>query len=121
MPRFVVLTHDHPFLHWDLMLEEGGILRTWRLDQPPDAEGPIAAEALGDHRRAYLDYEGPVSGGRGSVTRWDAGSYEVIESHADRMLARFVGAKLAGEASLERTQNGAVWIFRRGPVASEGS
>ena len=23
MPRFAVLTHDHPFLHWDFLLEDG--------------------------------------------------------------------------------------------------
>ena len=31
----------------------------------------MIAEALGDHRLDYLDYEGPVSGDRGLVSRWD--------------------------------------------------
>ena len=35
------------------------------------------AEVLPDHRLAYLDYEGPISGDRGSVTRWDRGTYDV--------------------------------------------
>jgi hypothetical protein len=100
MPRFVVLTHDHPFLHWDLMLEQGGALRTWRLKKPPDAQGRIAAEALPDHRLAYLDYEGPVSGGRGTVERWDAGTYEVLESTANRLVVRFAGKRLVGVAPL---------------------
>jgi DNA polymerase Ligase (LigD) len=77
MPRFVILEHDHPELHWDFMLEAGGALRTWRLARPPEMAGAIIdAVALADHRLAYLDYEGPVSGGRGSVKRWDAGHYE---------------------------------------------
>ena len=63
MPRFAVLEHDHPFLHWDFLLETGDALRTWRLHAPPDAEGTIAAEELPDHRLEYLDYEGRVSGG----------------------------------------------------------
>lgn len=29
-----------------------------------------------EHRRLYLDYEGPISGDRGSVRRVDAGTYE---------------------------------------------
>jgi hypothetical protein len=121
MPRFVVLTHDHPFLHWDLMLEQGEILRTWRLAQPPDAEGPIDAEALPDHRLAYLDYEGPVSGGRGTVERWDVGTYELVQFAADRLQVRFAGRRLSGDASIAREQSGVAWVLRRAGASSEGS
>ena len=69
MPRYVILDHDHPSRHWDFMLESGGVLRTWRLLAEPTAGGPIAAEPLGDHRIAYLDYEGPLSGDRGGSSR----------------------------------------------------
>src|SRR5262245_3351063 len=75
MPRYVVLEHDHPELHWDFMLEAGEVLRTWRLAAPPGAEGAIPATAVFDHRPFYLDYEGPVRGGRGFVRRWDAGTF----------------------------------------------
>ncbi len=121
MPRFVVLTHDHPFLHWDLMLEQGDSLRTWRLSQPLDSAGPIAAEALPHHRPAYLDYEGPVSGGRGTVERWDTGSYELIESSADRVRVQFAGSKLSGTVSISRAETGAAWVFRQERASSEGS
>ncbi|HEV8000157.1 MAG TPA: DNA polymerase ligase N-terminal domain-containing protein [Planctomycetaceae bacterium] len=113
MPRFVVLTHDHPVLHWDFMLEHDGALRTWRLMQPPDGDGPIDAEALPDHRLAYLDSEGPVSGGRGTVVRWDAGTYEIVESAVDRLVVRLAGRKLCGAASLEQTESGPAWLFQR--------
>jgi hypothetical protein len=121
MPRFVVLTHDHPFLHWDLMLEEGDTLRTWRLPKPPDEQGALDVEALGGHRLAYLDYEGPVSGGRGTVERWDAGTYELIESAEDRLLVRLVGTKVQGTASLERQSSSSAWIFCRRSAAGGGS
>ncbi len=119
-PRFVVLTHDHPFVHWDLMLEQEDSLRTWRLMQPPDVHGPIDAEALPDHRLAYLDYEGPVSGGRGAVERWDAGTYEIVESIADSLVVRLSGRKLVGLATLERA-NQRPWKFRRLPEPRGGS
>ena len=64
MPRFVILEHDHPVLHWDLMLEAGDVLQTWRLANPPTPGCAIDATALPDHRLTYLDYEGPVSGNR---------------------------------------------------------
>ena len=77
MPRrLVILEHDHPFLHWDLLLEEECSARTWRLLRKPCLGEPIAAEPLPDHRLMYLDYEGVVSGDRGSVKRFLAGTYQ---------------------------------------------
>ena len=73
MPLFVVLQHDYPTLHWDFMLEAGKSLRTWRLMSPPTQDSEVGAEPLANHRLRYLDYEGPVSGDRGHVARWDAG------------------------------------------------
>lgn len=79
MPRFVILEHDHPELHWDFMLEAGDVLKTWRLARMPAQAGEsIPALRLGDHRLAYLDYEGPVSGNRGEVQRRAAGTYELL-------------------------------------------
>jgi hypothetical protein len=101
-PRFVVLEHDHPFVHWDLMLEVGESLRTWRLAAPPAAGAEVEATPLGDHRRLYLDYEGPVSGDRGRVIRWDQGSF-VWESEGEGLVAvRLDGARLKGLLRLQR-------------------
>ena len=110
MRRFVVLEHDHPRLHWDLMLEAGETLRSWRLAEPPAVDRVIAAERIGDHRRAYLDYEGPVSGGRGSVKRFDAGTFEWIEDTETRVLIRLDGVKLRGTMRLE--EGTAVYVTR---------
>src|SRR6476619_1195636 len=76
MPRFVILEHDWPTRHWDFLLEAGPELKAWRLLAEPRYETDIPAEPNADHRLLYLDYEGPVSGGRGTVTRWDAGTFE---------------------------------------------
>lgn len=100
MPRFVILTHDHPTLHWDFMLEMGATLRTWRLPSPPTPGCELAAEPLPDHRLMYLDYEGPVSGNRGSVQRWDAGEFKVIEDSTDRLVVHLSGRILVGEVEL---------------------
>src|SRR5688572_3231695 len=112
MPRFVILEHDHPTLHWDLMLESGPVLRTWRLAGPPESAGEVvAAEASFDHRLAYLDYEGPVSGGRGTVLRWDHGTYQLEGEAAGRIVLRFEGGRITGRAVLEECHPG--WVFRR--------
>lgn len=73
--RFAILRHDHPFLHWDFLLETGPVARTWRLLRTPVCGEPLAAETLPDHRLMYLDYEGPVSEGRGRVERFADGRY----------------------------------------------
>jgi hypothetical protein len=113
MPRFVILEHDHPRLHWDLMLEHGDVLRTWRLAESPRADGAdVPAEPSFDHRPLYLDYEGPVSGDRGTVRRWDHGTYTVVEDNGDSLTIQFVGERLRGLLVLRRTGEGA-WVFGR--------
>ena len=44
MPRFVILEHDHPVLHWDLLVERNGVLCGWRLRSPPRRGETFAAE-----------------------------------------------------------------------------
>jgi hypothetical protein len=104
-PRFVVLEHDHPFLHWDLMLEAGDSLRTWRLAAPPGPGVVTEATPLGDHRRLYLDYEGPVSGDRGRVSRWDRGTF-TWEREGEEPVVRLDGGRLRGVLRLERQPDG---------------
>jgi hypothetical protein len=104
MPRYVVLRHESTTgLHFDFMLEMGDVLKTWSLPEPPAAGLEIDAEVLGDHRPAYLDYEGPVSGGRGSVARWDRGTYEVECQSESELTVRLSGEKLIGLVSLRRS------------------
>jgi hypothetical protein len=100
MPRYVVLEHDFPTRHWDFMLESGDVLKTWRLAAPPCPGTAVPAEPSFDHRPAYLDYEGPVSGGRGTVTRWDAGTFCWDEA-AQGVAVRLEGTRLRGLAQIE--------------------
>jgi hypothetical protein len=109
MPRFVVLRHDCPtgFVrppHWDFMLEIGGTLRTWALAAEPCASQAAPAQRLADHRLAYLDYEGPISGDRGSVSRWDRGSYQLVRETADELIVTVIGQRLQGQVELSRIQ-----------------
>jgi hypothetical protein len=110
MPRFAILRHETPPgsprpLHWDLLLEDAGTLLTWALTEPPATGRPIAAEALANHRTAYLDYEGPVSGNRGTVTRWDTGTFQ-WRRRSDREIAvNLSGHVLCGEAVLTRADD----------------
>ncbi len=102
MPRFVILEHNYPFMHWDLMLEAGDVLRTWRLATPPQPGMVASATATFDHRRLYLDYEGPISGNRGQVVRWDHGTFSWQKCEADHLAVELNGGRLRGLAVLNR-------------------
>ena len=122
MPRFVLLFHECPGdrprpTHCDLMLEEGDVLKTWSLAMLPQgwnavgeskrfpviaASNTVGAEQLADHRPAYLDYEGPVSGDRGSVRRLDAGTLVCRQEPLSYSLA---GRLIRGEIKLQQSSD----------------
>ncbi len=115
--RFAVLLHRTPPGyprpdHWDLLLEQPGGLWTWALPAPPE-RGPAQAQRLPDHRLVYLEYEGPVSGGRGTVTRWDQGEYELLRADPQRLELCFWGEKLRGGYVLAATGSGDYWRWTR--------
>jgi hypothetical protein len=83
MPRFVILEHDWPTPHFDLMLESGATLRTWRLQRLPTCDQVNEALRIADHRLAYLRYEGPLSQGRGRVRQVQAGEYQDFHDTLD--------------------------------------
>lgn len=118
MPRFRILTHDHPWLHWDLLLETDAALQTWRLLQEPSTPGEIGAQALPDHRKVYLEYTGPVSGGRGTVSEWDRGTFEVASQADSNYAIELRGHLLQGLFELFRGDaaddgDTTQWTFRR--------
>jgi hypothetical protein len=102
MDRFVVLEHDWGGVHWDFMLERGDVLRTWAVDAPIVPGVELPARALADHRRLYLDYEGPISGDRGTVRRVEEGRYEALHWAPDRVVVRLSGVQLVGDVELRR-------------------
>ena len=113
MPRFAILVHDHPFLHWDFLLENGAVCRAWRLLADPDSiMNVIPAEELPDHRLMYLDYEGPVSGQRGCVTRWDGGEFQWQINGQDNCEVELSGQQWNGFVRLCRSE-GTRWSCNR--------
>jgi hypothetical protein len=83
MLRYVVLRHEGiPAPHFDLMFETtpGSELASWRATEWPLKSGTQISH-IAAHRRAYLEYEGPIAGDRGFVTRVFSGAHHVIEDH----------------------------------------
>jgi hypothetical protein len=108
MSRFVLLEHDHPTPHLDLLFEVGEVLWAWRLGEMPGQGEPLDATRNFDHRLIYLDYEGPISGGRGRVRRVDRGDYVWRTQTTDRLVAEVFGQRLHGRIDLTHAE-GDVW------------
>jgi hypothetical protein len=86
--RYVVLHHtgiENP--HFDLMLElsPNSDLSTWRVPHWPPTPGDKFTP-LPNHRREYLEYEGPVSNNRGKVKRIAAGTAQLIRQEQNQIL-----------------------------------
>ena len=113
LPRFVILYHSlEAGEHWDLMLEQGAALATWRLDRRPKtpADLPLPARRLADHRPDYLTYEGEISRGRGRVRRVDEGQHRMIRRSNVEWVFELAGRCLSGRFRL-RHLDGERWTF----------
>ena len=117
--RFVILHHQlDDGEHWDLMLEHADILLTWQLSREPVSRAclPISARRIDDHRKAYLDYEGPISGSRGVVRRVDAGAVKIESLSPGRCRFVLSGGRLKGR--LELASGPGQWILTTLPLES---
>lgn len=93
--------------HYDLMLEKPDALATFQLPAPlaeVTADQPRLVRRLDDHRRAYLTYEGPVSGGRGSVRIAAQGRYEASVATDELWVFELRGAGGGGVFELRRLE-----------------
>ncbi len=119
--QFAILEHQWNGVHWDFLIEDGSMLRAWAIDSPVMPEIDLAARELRAHRRVYLDYEGEVSGGRGTVLRWDRGECGVIEWGEDRVRLVVRGGQVVGTVELRRVEVDDVdrrrWVFRFGKLS----
>lgn len=86
------------------MLEHEGALLTWQLLREPfcPIDPPIAARHIGNHRLAYLDYEGPISRNRGEVRRVDKGTLAFESREDDRIIFTLDSVRMRGRFVLER-------------------
>jgi hypothetical protein len=124
MPRFVLLNHECPpgYIkpsHYDFMLEFDGVLWTWELRQFPEAwrgkaappNEVLSATRLADHRLTYLDYEGPLSGNRGSVRQLATGTFTLLAADAERIAVRLDSKMYRGEIQLTATSQHGHWLL----------
>lgn len=116
--RFVIHIHrDYGPLHYDFMIAAGTPMPTWQFLESPLVAmtgRQLDARRIQDHRTHYLDYEGPVSKGRGSVRKLEEGTCRVLEWTENALRIRFSGKRLDGLFRMDR-QSGDRWVFSFAP------
>jgi len=111
--RFVVQEHTTAEGgHWDLMLEQGDVLTTFRLEEAPGAvsDHAVAAEKIFDHPLRFLTYEGPVQQGAGQVHIVDRGACRLLTCSETAIVMELAGDVLQGGFELTRTEESR-WRF----------
>lgn len=106
--RYVMHMHAASHHHFDLRLEQDGVLRSWALPKGPSlasGEKRLAVE-VEDHPLEYGQFEGVIPEGEyggGTVMLWDRGQWEPRgKSGADRVDFELHGEKLKGHWTLVR-------------------
>jgi hypothetical protein len=110
--RFVIHKHTKENdIHWDLMVEQGDILKTWRLENPPEklASQKTKASPIVDHDKKFLTYQGPVNNGKGTVEIVDEGICITESQTENEIKINFDGGKLKGRFRFSYLEN--LWFF----------
>jgi len=108
VPRFVVQQHDATTLHFDLRIEDGGVLRSWAVPKGPSMDPAVRrlAVPVEDHSMAAGEFEGVHEGssrGSGAVIIWDEGTVDLVRNEPGHVSFVLHGHKLAGGFALTRT------------------
>jgi bifunctional non-homologous end joining protein LigD len=123
--RFVVQEHRARRLHWDLRLENDGVLVSWALPRgiPAHPDENRLAVHTEDHPLEYLEFEGEIPKGEygaGTMSVWDRGTFEAEKFREDEVIATFHGERLKGRYALFRTRGDDWLIHRMDPPAEPG-
>ncbi len=106
--QFVIQEHtSREDIHWDLMLESGDHLQTFRLNTRPEVLNDRSAGAvkIDDHPLRFLKYQGPVNKGTGNVRIVESGTYIAASTSAERIELNIDGHILKGNFLLNRIES----------------
>lgn len=114
---FVVHRHHASRLHYDLRLEQDGVLRSWAVPKglPPRPGIIRLAVATEDHPLEYINFEGTIPKGQyggGDMWIFARGKYAITKQKKDGFYVRLTSKELNAEFSTHRTKENE-WILQR--------
>ncbi len=118
---FVIQEHNARRLHFDLRLENGGVLRSWAVPKgmPENSGEKRLAVETEDHPLDYANFEGSIPKGQygaGTVKIWDKGEYEPKIWDDSKIEFALKGERLKGRYVLVRLKRAGdkSWLLLKG-------
>ncbi len=118
---FVIQEHNARRLHYDLRLENGGVLKSWAVPKgiPESTSQRHLAVETEDHPMEYANFEGAIPEGQygaGTVKIWDKGQFETKLWANDKIEFTLNGQRLKGRYILVRLKRAGEkdWLLLKG-------
>lgn len=114
---FVIHRHHASRLHYDLRLEQNGVLRSWAVPKglPPRPGIMRLAVNVEDHPLEYVNFDGEIPKGEyggGMMWKYAQGRYETTKEKKDGFYFRLVSKELTGEYRIHNTKENQ-WLLER--------
>jgi DNA ligase D-like protein (predicted ligase)/DNA ligase D-like protein (predicted polymerase)/DNA ligase D-like protein (predicted 3'-phosphoesterase) len=114
---FVVHRHHATRLHYDLRLEQNGVLKSWAVPKglPPRPGLKRLAVSVEDHPLEYVNFEGAIPKGEyggGMMWKFANGRYEITKQKKDGFYFRLQSLELNGEYRVYNTKENQ-WLLER--------
>ncbi|MGK7396347.1 MAG: non-homologous end-joining DNA ligase [Candidatus Cyclobacteriaceae bacterium M3_2C_046] len=114
---FVIHRHHATRLHYDLRLEEKGVLRSWAVPKgiPPLPGIKRLAVQTEDHPLQYLNFEGEIPKGEygaGKMWRFITGKYEITKKKKNGFYFQLHSPHLEAEFRIHQTKE-KEWLLER--------
>lgn len=115
--RFVIQRHHASHLHYDLRLEQDGVLKSWAVPRgmPPLPGVKRLAVQTEDHPMKYLTFEGEIPKGEyggGMMWVYANGRYEITKEKKNGFYFRLSGSLVNGEYRMHLMKD-KEWLLER--------
>ncbi|MEJ1240043.1 non-homologous end-joining DNA ligase [Chryseolinea sp. T2] len=115
--RFVIHRHHASRLHYDLRLEQDGVLRSWAVPKgiPPFPGVKRLAVQTEDHPIEYLKFDGKIPKGQygaGEMWIYALGRYQITKDKKDGFYFRLNSKEVTGEYRIHKMKD-KEWLLER--------
>ncbi len=114
---FVIHRHHASHLHYDLRLEQDGVLKSWAVPRglPPHPGVKRLAVQTEDHPMKYLTFDGVIPKGQygaGEMWIYALGKYQITKDKKDGFYFRLSSKEVNGEYRIYKIKT-KEWLFER--------